>query len=66
MDREAQPSRGVAAHGDEHAVRLVDTAMEVAAAHPEDGLPVAAALRAIELIDPLGHWEMFSDAERRD
>ncbi|MGP3970909.1 questin oxidase family protein [Streptomyces sp. 6N223] len=44
-----------AAHGDEHAIKLVDTALDVAAAHPEDGLAGAAALRAVELIDPLSY-----------
>ncbi|MEU7313026.1 questin oxidase family protein [Streptomyces sp. NPDC007083] len=40
-----------AAHGDEHAIKFADTALEVAAG-PEDGDPLsmAAALRATELI----------------
>jgi hypothetical protein len=41
-----------AAHGDAHAIKLVDTALDVAAAHPAEGLAVAAALRALELIGP--------------
>ncbi|TDC74349.1 questin oxidase family protein [Streptomyces hainanensis] len=42
-----------AAHGDEHAIKLVDTALDVAAAHPADPLALRAGVRAIELIDPL-------------
>ncbi|GAB2930633.1 questin oxidase family protein [Streptomyces mayteni] len=43
-----------AAHGDEHAIKLVDTALDMAAAHPADPLALRAGVRAIELIDPLG------------
>ncbi|MCX2969742.1 MULTISPECIES: questin oxidase family protein [Streptomyces] len=42
-----------AAHGDEHAIKLADTALDVAARHPGDVLPRSAALRATELITPL-------------
>ncbi|MGH3312680.1 MAG: questin oxidase family protein [Streptomyces sp.] len=46
-----------AAHGDEHAIKLTDTALDVAAWDAGtdgrgDGLALAAALRAIELIEP--------------
>ncbi|TDC20138.1 questin oxidase family protein [Streptomyces sp. 8K308] len=43
-----------ALHGDAHAIKLVDTALDVAAAHPDDGLALQAGLLAVELIDPLG------------
>ncbi|GAA4659852.1 questin oxidase family protein [Streptomyces chumphonensis] len=42
-----------AAHGDEHAIKLADTVLDVAARHPEDVVARSAALRATELIDPL-------------
>jgi hypothetical protein len=43
-----------AAHGDEHAIKLTDTALDVAASDAE-GAPLAlgAARRACELIDPV-------------
>ena len=41
-----------AAHGDPHAIKLADTALDVAAAHPGDGLALSAALRSVELTDP--------------
>jgi hypothetical protein len=50
-----------AAHGDEHVIKLTDTALDVAADEAQipggDDLAVpafAAALRAVELIDPPG------------
>ncbi|MGK5530680.1 questin oxidase family protein [Streptomyces sp. URMC 129] len=42
-----------AVHGDAHAIKLADTALDVAAAHPRDGhLALGAVLRAVELTDP--------------
>ena len=40
-----------AAHGDEHAIKLADTALDVVRAEPE-GLGLSAAARAVELIEP--------------
>ncbi|RKN38585.1 questin oxidase family protein [Streptomyces hoynatensis] len=40
-----------AAHGDEHAIKLADTALDVVAADPE-GPGLSAAARAVELIEP--------------
>ncbi|OEU96811.1 hypothetical protein AN218_33690, partial [Streptomyces nanshensis] len=45
----------VTAHGDEHAIKLADTALDVAAWDAEQrgaDAAFAAALRAMELIDP--------------
>ncbi|MCM2579057.1 questin oxidase family protein [Streptomyces meridianus] len=43
----------VAAHGDEHAIKLADTALDVAEGdRPGDGRALAAAVRACELIEP--------------
>ncbi|MEE1930970.1 questin oxidase family protein [Streptomyces sp. TRM 70351] len=42
-----------AAHGDEHVIKLADTAADVAARHPHDVGARAAVVRAVELIDPL-------------
>ncbi|MDJ1132908.1 questin oxidase family protein [Streptomyces iconiensis] len=43
-----------AAHGDEHAIKLADTAWDVALWAPgDDAVAVAAALSAVELIEPL-------------
>ncbi|WP_059006426.1 questin oxidase family protein [Streptomyces specialis] len=41
-----------AAPGDAHAIKLADTALDVAAAHPGDGLALGAVVRAVELTDP--------------
>ncbi|TLQ41964.1 questin oxidase family protein [Streptomyces marianii] len=42
-----------ARHGDEHAVKLADTVLDVTAAHPSDTLALSAAQRAITLIEPV-------------
>ncbi|MEO3755332.1 questin oxidase family protein [Streptomyces sp. B6B3] len=42
-----------AAHGDEHAIKLVDTVLDVAADRAGDPLPLGAGLRAVELIEPV-------------
>ncbi len=46
-----------AAHGDEHAIKLVDTVLDVAAGPDADSVrdpsPLGAALRAVELIEPV-------------
>ena len=43
----------VAAHGDEHAIKFADTALDVVdGALPGDGRALAAAVRACELIEP--------------
>ncbi|WP_369200448.1 questin oxidase family protein [Streptomyces sp. PU-14G] len=44
---------GAAAHGDEHAIKFADTALDVAAReNGEDPLAVAAVLRTTQLIEP--------------
>ncbi|MCZ7417332.1 MULTISPECIES: questin oxidase family protein [unclassified Streptomyces] len=40
-------------HGDEHAIKLADTALDVAARHRDDETAAGAVLRATELIAPL-------------
>lgn len=40
-----------AAHGDAHVIKLTDTVLDVAAAHPGDLLPLAAAARSLELVE---------------
>ncbi|NGO69617.1 questin oxidase family protein [Streptomyces boncukensis] len=43
-----------AAHGDEHAIKLADTVLDVASWDPDgDRLELAAALRGVELIEPV-------------
>ncbi|MFD5317465.1 questin oxidase family protein [Streptomyces sp. NPDC127098] len=42
-----------ARHGDAHAIKLVDTALDVAAGHPDDTLALRAGARSLELIDPV-------------
>ncbi|MGP4112677.1 questin oxidase family protein [Streptomyces sp. 4N509B] len=42
-----------AVHGDEHAIKLVDTVLDLLTADRDDELARAAGLRAVELIDPL-------------
>ncbi|MGW7518657.1 questin oxidase family protein [Streptomyces sp. NPDC054796] len=43
-----------AAHGDEHTVKLADTALDVVSAYgADDGPTLGAVLRAVELIEPL-------------
>ncbi|MBO8191792.1 hypothetical protein ITI46_08875, partial [Streptomyces oryzae] len=45
-----------AVHGDEHAIKFADTALDVAArSNGEDPLAVAAVLRATELIGPMAN-----------